>query len=368
MNKTAKRSSKAPAEGGKRLHPRRRAVGIRDVARIARVSTASVSRALNQPESVSAEVRARIELAIERTGYLPDAAARALSMRRSRTLGAVIPTIDNAIFAQGIEAAQKFLSERRYNLLLATSGYDPRAEFEQSRTLIERGVDGLLFMGDSHVPELYRLLTSRGIPFVNTGVYSPERPYSCVGFDNRDAAVRATRYLLDLGHRRLAMLAGITRDNDRASQRLEGFRAALAERRLKPAAVHESPYRFAEARAGARKILHSDHSPTAIFCGNDILALGALLEAQALGIGVPERLSIVGFDDLELARHQQPPLTTMRVPTQQMWELACEVLVAALAGNPIPVHREIEVSLIVRGSTGPAPGRAPLGADSAPRM
>lgn len=135
-------------------------------------------------------------------------------------------TIHNAIFAQGIEAAQKHLATHGYTLLFSTTEYDPRIEYEQAHNMLERGVDGLIFMGDNHAKALYDLLSVRRMPFVNTGVYDPHKPYSCVGFDNRDATLRATRYLIDLGHRDIAMLAGITRNNDRARARVMGPRCA----------------------------------------------------------------------------------------------------------------------------------------------
>lgn|ERR1022692_187091 len=335
----------------KRLHGADGAAGIRDVAKLARVSTATVSRFLNRPETVSLHARGRIEAAVTATDYVRNAAARALSLRRSGTLGAIIPTIHNAIFAQGIEAAQKHLANRGYTLLFSTTEYEPRIEYEQARNMLEHGVDGLIFMGDNHSKALYELLSARRIPFVNAGVYDPTRPYSCVGFDNREAAFRATRHLLDLGHRELAMVAGVTRNNDRAARRVSGFRAALAERGLNPVGVLERHYDFAEARNALRELLRYTPSPTAILGGNDVLALGVLFEAQARRIAVPRRLSIIGFDDLPIVQHQLPPLTTMHVPTEQMWQRACDIVLAAVEGYTQPCHQEIEVSLVVRGST-----------------
>src|SRR5262249_50135057 len=149
--------------------------GIRSVASHAMVSIATVSRALNKPEAVSPQVRARIQAAIKELGYIPQASARALATKRTRTLGAIIPTIDNAMFARGIEALQKYLMSTGYLLLLTTSGYDPDVELEQARNLISRGVDGLILRGDCHRKELREMLTTHRVPHVCAGVYLPDR-------------------------------------------------------------------------------------------------------------------------------------------------------------------------------------------------
>src|SRR5882757_9861180 len=173
--------------------------GIRAVAAQAGVSIATVSRALNSPDMVRAELRARIAQAIESVGYIPHAPARTLSSRRSRTLGAIIPTIDNTMFARGIASLQKYLSSVGYMLFLTTSGYDLDAELEQARNLIGRGVDGLVLRGDCHHHGLRKMLGDNAVPFINVGVYRPERPYPCVGANNEAPAYRAAMHVVELG-------------------------------------------------------------------------------------------------------------------------------------------------------------------------
>jgi LacI family transcriptional regulator len=155
------------------------------------------------------------------------------------------------------------------------------------------------------------------------------------------------------------MLAGVTRDNDRATARVAGVRAALHDAGLELPAQRlvERKYGLAAARDGLRELMAPRVKPTAVVCGNDVLAFGALLEAQRMGIAVPQALSIVGFDDLELAHHVQPALTTVRVPAEAMWRTAADRLIAALRGEAVPHATEIEVALVVRDSTGPAPRR-----------
>ncbi len=329
---------------------------LQDVALAAGVSTATVSRALNQPDSVRPALRARVLNAVARLGYVPHAGARAMSLRRSGTVGLVVPTIDNAIFARGVQAFQRCMVTHGRHVLLAVSDYEPAQESAQVNNLIARGVDALAFTGISQEAGLTERLAQRGLPWVHCVSFPAPVGHACVGFRNREAIMRAVRYLLQLGHRRFAMLAGRTSGNDRASERLAGVRQALHEAGLSlpPAAVAESAYELQAAREATRRLLAQARPPTALLCGNDVLAYGAVLEAQAQGLAVPEKLSVVGFDDLDLSRHWRPALTTIRVPIESMWSLAAQYLVQRLDGTTdLPLQQEIEVELVVRGSTAP---------------
>jgi len=332
-----------------------KSVGIREVAQHAGVSTASISRALNSPESVSPALRLKVDAAIAALGYIPDAAARALSSRRTRTIGAIIPTVDNAMFARGIEALQRYLSLQGYLLLLATSGYDPEIEFRQAQNMVSRGVDGLILRGDMHTEGLRRLLATQRMPFVNVGVYHPDKPYASIGANNEDAAWRATRYLIGLGHTRIAMVAAMSAHNDRASARVAGVRRALKEQGLSLPDdwYYEVHYRLDDARQAARALMARPERPTAVVCGNDVLAYGVLLEVERHGLQVPGDISVMGFDDLEWSRHLRPSLTTMHLPTDEVWTRAGEHLVKQLSGQPCVMHHEVDATLVVRESTAP---------------
>ncbi|CAK7259822.1 LacI family DNA-binding transcriptional regulator [Shinella yambaruensis] len=329
--------------------------GIRAVAKLSGVSTATVSRALNNPQSVSEDLRARIQRVIDETGYVPHGMARALSSNRTRTIGAIIPTIDNAMFARGIESLQKFLSSRGYMLILSTNGYDIDVELEQARNLISRGVDGLILRGDCHHQALRDLLAARDVPFINVGIYNPSQPHPSIGVDNEAAAHRAMMHLIEIGHRRIGVVSALQRNNDRASARIRGFRRALAEHGLDlPEAWHvEVRYTLDDAREAARQILMGSSVPTAIACGNDVLAYGVMLEAERRGLKIPADLSVVGFDDLEWSRHLRPALTTLHVPTDLTWKGAGEYILARLDGHKVPTHYEVDYALVVRESTAP---------------
>ena len=334
---------------------------IAAVAAAAGVSTATVSRVLNRPGAVSEASRRRVEAAVAKLGYVPNAGARSMMLGRSGTIGAIFPTIDNAIFAVAIDALQRRFAEADQQLLLATCDYDADAEMRQAANLVARGADGLVLCGTGQRPELLAFLRQRGLPCVHVMSLSSDPAITSVGFDNAAAMARVVRFLLDLGHRRIAMLAGIGHDNDRAAARIAGVRQGLhaAALALPPHRLVQRKYALAAARDGFRALMATTPAPTAIVCGNDVLAFGALLEAQRLGIEVPEKLSIIGFDDLELANQLQPALTTVRVPAHEMWRTAADRLLATLRGEAFARRTEIEVSLVVRGTTAPPPRTAP---------
>ena len=330
---------------------------IDDVAVAAKVSTATVSRVFNRPGAVREALRTRVEAAVAQLGYVPHSGARSLMLGRTGTVGAIFPTVDNAIFAKAIDALQRRLAEAGYQLLIATCDYDIDAEMRQAVNLVSRGADALALCGFSQRPELLQLLHQRGVPCVHVMACPGPPSAICVGFDNAAAMAQATRHLLDLGHRRIAMLAGVTQHNDRASARVDGVRRALKQAglTLPPQRLVERRYGLADAREGFRVLMQARPAPTAVLCGNDVLAFGALLEAQRMGLRVPADVSIVGFDDLELAHHVQPSLTTVRVPAEPMWRTAAERLIDALRGEAVPRETKIEVALVLRESTGPAP-------------
>jgi LacI family transcriptional regulator len=332
-------------------------VKLADVARLAKVSPATVSRALTRPDKVKAATAARIRQAVQALGYVAHGAARALASRRTRTIGAVIPTLDNAIFANTVQALQKTLDEAGYTLLLASHEFDAEVEARVTRALIERGVDGLVLLGTSHHPSVFRMIDTHQVPYVLTWALDPSARHPCIGFDNRAAAIRVTRHLLDLGHREFAMIAGIAAGNERARERVEGVREVLAERGLGlgPGRLVEKPYALAGGRDGMRELLQPAPRPTAVICGNDVLAIGALAECHALGLAVPGEISLTGFDDMEIAAVVPPGLTTVHFPTAELGAYAAQHLIARLAGESFETRVELPVELIVRGSTAPPP-------------
>lgn len=326
-----------------------------DIARVAKVSTATVSRVLNESPLVRPAVRKRVEKAIEKLGYFPHGAARALASNRSFTIGAVIPTLGNAIFANSVNALEARLAESNFTLLLAVSNYSLEAETIQVRRLLERGIEGLMLIGNDHLPQTYKALRRAGIAYVNTWNYDPAAGHPNVGFSNRKAVAELADHIVSLGHTSIGMLAGITDGNDRARDRLEGLREALARRgiTLESGATEELPYSIPVARAAMARLIESGNLPSALLCGNDVIALGVLFEAAEHGIRIPEDLSVAGFDNLPLVEHIRPALTTVHVPSDEMGSLAADMLLEALRLGRRPRSVELEAMLLVRETTGP---------------
>jgi LacI family transcriptional regulator len=336
------------------------------------ISSATLSRVLNHPEMVRPELRARAEAALAEAGYVPHGAARSLASRRTRTMGAVVPTVDSALFARIVDGVQQTIHSHGYQLLLASNNYSPQREAAEVRALIERGVDAMLLVGTARSPDLYAMLQLHGVPFVTTCHYDESAAWPTIGWDNVTESERIADYLLDIGHRQFGVIAGVTTDNDRAADRVAGFRNALERRGIElPAArVIERPYTVPEARGAMAALLRMPEPPTAVMCGNDILAYGALQECLWRNIQVPQQVSITGFDNIEMAAHCRPGITTLHVPAFELGERAANILLdasgpvvaAPTAAREMPVHVFMELELIVRGTTAPPPSTRSTGA------
>jgi LacI family transcriptional regulator len=329
---------------------------LEDVARMAGVSTATVSRCLNAPDKVVERTRVRVLEAVRELGYLPNFGARAMVARRTNTIGAIIPTMANAIFARGLQAFQEEARRLGYQLLVASSSYRADLEEEQARALAARGADGLLLIGLERAETLTAFLAQRGLPAVVAWTYGAEAALPTVGFDNRAAMRGLAEEVLRLGHRRVAMISAPVAHNDRARARLEGLRDALgaagSDTGLR---VIETRYGLDEGGAALARLMQSEAPPTAVLCGNDVLAAGAIRQARTLGLRVPEDVSITGFDDLELATLVTPALTTVHVPHQEMGRLAARCLVEMVEQSARPRPAPLATELRLRDSLGPPP-------------
>lgn len=318
------------------------------------VSTATVSRVLNGSSAVRPGKREAVLQAAAELGFVANGAARALSLRHFHAVGAVIPNIENEEFIRALSALQAGLRQAGYTLVLASGGYDLDDELREATRMIERGIDGLLLIGDIHRPALFRQTARLSIPVVQAFTLSETMP--CVGFDNGEVAGQAARYLLDLGHRRIAVVTGTRHENDRGGARAAGVAAAMAARGLAIRPEHDLIVSFgiSAGRDALRQLITlDDPAPTAVICGTDQLAFGVLIEAQARGIAVPGQLSVIGFNDSDYAAYLSPPLTTVRVHAAEIGRAAGAHLLARMAGRPTVRTTVIPADLIVRGSTAP---------------
>lgn len=328
---------------------------LQDVAAAAGVSTATVSRSLNQPDKVKPEVRDKINTTVRELGYVPHGAARALASRRSHTIGVVVPTIDNAIFSEAIQYLQRGLSQHNYTLLLAQSAYSPAEELREIQTLLSRGIDGLVLVGEDHDPAIFELVEQYRIPYVNIWTYNPRSVYSCIGLDNRQAGRQLASHLYELGHRNIGCVTGILLNNDRARLRLQGARDFLAEQGVQLTEQHtvECRYSGEQARLAMHTLMTRCPDLTAVICGNDILALGVLCATRELELAVPEDLSVTGFDNLEIISVLSPALTTIHAPSRRMGKHAADYLMRQIKAGTNDVERvELKTELIVRETTG----------------
>lgn len=326
-----------------------------DVARAAGVSTATVSRCLNLPERVAKPTLDRVMRSVEELGYTPNFGARVMAAKRTFTIGAVIPTMENAIFARGLQAFQEELRKRGYMLLVTSTAYDPDVEKEQIRALVAHGADGVLLIGYDRAPEIHAYLEQQNVPALVSWAFSEDQPQHAIGFDNRRSMRDLARHVLELGHTRIAVISGETRGNDRAQQRVEGIRDALREAGRNPddLAIIETPYGVQNGEDAFDALMRSDLRPSVVLCGNDVLAVGAVRRAQDLGLRVPEDISVTGFDDIELARIVRPSLTTVHVPHQEMGRRAAQELLGMVAKTSPGVSVELETSLRMRETLGP---------------
>jgi LacI family transcriptional regulator len=329
---------------------------LEDVARVAGVSLATASRAINRPEIVSDEIRERVIRATRILSYSPHRGARSLGSGRSFAIGAVIPTLQISVIAMGIETIQERLGENGYTLLLATSQYDRLKEAQHMRALVGQGVDGLILVGDMFDPDAISLVRAQGIPTISTYVCESSNALPTIGIDNAQGSEQIVQHLLDLGHREFGIITNSRLANDRAIARRDGALQALSHQ-----GIHLGPDRIidvgfpaiGEGRLGLGRLLASNPLITAVICTADGLAIGALMEAAHLGLKVPLDLSISGYDDMDFAAFTEPQLTTIHVPAREIGELTAQAMLSAIEEKQAPASTKLQAQLIVRESTGP---------------
>lgn len=323
-----------------------------DVARLAGVSTATVSRVLNGRGVVTVEVQAKVKQAINTLQYVPHASARALALQRSGTLGAIIPTLNNAIFAEGINAFERIARQSGYTLILGVSDSGDEAHTQQVAKMIERGVDGLLLVGNDHDHQVFERLEKTGVRHVCTWAHDASARAANIGFDNARAMFDVVDHLVGLGHRHFGMLAGVTARNDRARERVKGVVTRLNHHAiaLEPSRIVEVPYSISASRKAFWQVIENDLS--ALICGNDVIAYGACLEAQKMGLHLPGDLSVTGFDDLDLSAELEPALTTVQVGAEFIGQQAAQSLIQAVEHKAPVTGVCLPTRLAVRATTG----------------
>jgi len=344
-----------PARGRRNIVDPSSRTSAKDVAQLAGVSTATVSRALNLPDQVDPDTRERVRKAVDKLRYLPHGVASALRSQRTKMIGAVVPSFDYALYARTTSALQRALDARGYSLVLAAHHYDLATEARLTEQLIRHGVDAFVFVGIDHDRALYRLLDDYGRPYVVTWGVDPGRQHPWIGFDNAAATHEVTRYLLGLGHRSFGLISAHVDGNDRARERGAGIRSALAAAglMLDETCVRYGPIALAQGAAAMRELLALPSPPTAVLATNDVFAVGAMMACREANVRIPDDVSITGVDSTELGAVQTPPLTSVRTPVMEIGDAAARQLIARLDNEPAELYQQLPFELVVRGSTGP---------------
>jgi len=330
--------------------------GILDVARRADVSGATVSRVFTGADAVRPDTRARVLKAAQELGYIRDRMASGLHSRRSGSVGLIVPTIDNAIFSEMIQAFSHRLGEQEHTMLIASHDYDVSRERVLVRSLLERRIDGLALIGRDHDPAALQMLTRRELPVITLWNTGSVAGLPCIGADNRAAGRRAAEHLLELGHRDVALLFPDTAGNDRAGDRLAGVHDALHRAGIEVPAHRRllCPYDMLAAKRLCVDLLMGHDRPDAIIGGNDVIAIGALHAARRAGVDVPADLSVIGIGDFKGSAAVEPGLTTVRLPARRIGTLGANALLGLLADPPVPpsVESVLDCAFVQRASTG----------------
>ncbi len=337
--------------------------GIKDIAERLSISSATVSRALNDKPGVSASLRQRVLEVAAQLNFTPNLAARSLVGARTLTVAFMVhqqafPVSSDPFYFVMLPGVERVLAQVGYHVVLTTIG-DGAIEADHLRVVRERRVDGAILAGPDIPTALILSLVQRGLPIVLIDNSLERTALDCVLFDNREGARLAVEHLLWHGRRRVAFAGGpmawlSTRE------RGDGYRDAMRKQGLEPIVVHEEATTVQTGFQAGHELLGMDEPPDAIFAVNDAMALGIIKAARELGVRVPEDLAVVGFDDISMAESAHPPLTTVRIAKEIMGELAARRLLDLIGGDAhtehnehgIPVKSIVGINLVVRASCG----------------
>jgi LacI family repressor for deo operon, udp, cdd, tsx, nupC, and nupG len=329
---------------------------IHQVAKRAGVSAATVSRVLSRPSLVAKATQKKVLAAVERLGFSPNAAAKSLRSLRSNKLVVTVPDISNPFFALILQGIEDAAQQAGYAVLVGDTQHQSGREARYVAMLNQKEADGLIFLGHRLPPEaaaVIRAAAPRCAPVVNGCEFSPELGVPSVHIDNEKAAGEAMDYLYRLGHRRIGVVTGplvspLSRD------RLKGVtRTARTYRARAGCTVVQGDFSIESGAVAAERLLARRDAPTAIFCFNDEMAMGALQIAAQRGLRVPHDLSVAGFDDIRFSRCVSPALTTVSQPMRAIGEGTVRLLLAILDGQERPASVTLPHVLTIRASTGP---------------
>ena len=321
------------AEISAHVHRTRRAT-LSDVATRAGVSAVTVSRTLRRPEMVSADLRKRVALAVEALGYIPNQLASALASARTGTIGVLIPSLTNGVFADYLKALHDAFLPAGFQVMVLNWRYQPDEEQKAIATMLGLHPEAMILAGIDQSDNARRMLARADIPVVQTMELTDNPIDINIGFSQRDAGYAATRHLLDLGYRHVGHIRA--RQDARSGRRMEGYRRAMEEAGLESSAMiaaSPQPSTFALGGTLFADLLARSPDLEAVFTCNDDLALGALFECRRRGMGVPDDMAIIGFNDLEICASCHPTLSSVATPRYEMARQAAEIVTRIIQGD-----------------------------------
>jgi LacI family repressor for deo operon, udp, cdd, tsx, nupC, and nupG len=328
---------------------------IKDIAKLAGVSTATVSRTLAMPDVVAPETRARVEAAVRKLDYKPNALASSLRRRRTENIVVVVPDIHNPFFSGVVQGIEHVAHGHGHKVLLGESQNNQQRLDSYAAMLGSKEADGLILLGALLPTSIERAVAAGEpppAPIVMACEYFAGLQAPNVRIDNVAAAAAATEHLLQLGHRRIAMITGPS-GNPLVKDRVKGYRQQMAKAEIAVPAdyVARGDFTLESGYHAMQKLFALSHKPTAVFCANDEMAMGAIRAAKEAGKRVPQELSVVGFDDIRFAEYYDPPLTTIRQPQREIGETAMRLILDVFAKRNAPTSVVLPHALVIRGST-----------------
>ncbi|MGD8256303.1 MAG: LacI family DNA-binding transcriptional regulator [Desulfobacterales bacterium] len=329
-------------------------ITMAEISRMAGVSLATVSRTIHSPHLVRKETRERINHVMEKVNYVYHATAGDLSRKRSSIIGVIIPTAKSLVFSTTLFAIQETAQQNNYSLVTGSSKYDIETELRLLQQFKERRLAGIILTGFVFgQKDLVKELVKGGMPCVVIWDRLDDSDLSYVGFDNFKATYTITEYLISLRHKRIGLIVGPYTKVERVKKRLEGFKAALKDHGLSydPSLVIEKEPTLIDGKEAMSRLLSLSVRPTAVLAASDTLAVGALAAARDMGVRIPKDISIAGFDDIDVAGYCNPPLTTIRVPADDIGRLAFKILLDMINTRGSQIQQYcLDTSLIIRGS------------------
>lgn len=325
---------------------------IRDVAKQANVSVATVSRILNGLTGYSDKTKQKVMRTIEEMGYHPNAIARSLNNRRTQTIGVLFPAVSNEFSSALLHGIEEYAQSRQYSVLVCNTAVDGNRTLGYLQVLREKQADGIIFASEALQEEYAKALESMKVPVVLVASETDHPAFPYVKVDDRLASYDATVYLIGKGHRDIAMISGTEGDPIAGTPRVEGYMQALLDHGLpfREERVVYGDFFFESGAAALEELLERAEGFTAVFAASDEMAVGALNCAARRGIRVPEQLSVVGYDNIRLSMMIQPPLTTVDQPLTEMGRTAASMLVGMIETGQTEPSRVIPHRIVERQS------------------